>query len=344
MDELSKLNSITNRLLNAAQNDYAELYAACNAFYRYLLELSGIDPNDQNNRKDIWTQNGKAIGLTWAAMCIIDIMRTKAFTQAVFNAVEDLLANKPAKPLEVVYVGTGPFATLVLPLVAHFSSKQVQFTFVELNENTSTTVQQLFSRLGISHYIKQVVVADATTWKLPEGEHVDIFVCETMQLALKNEPQVAVCMNIIPQLPAACILIPEDISLRAALLKKRNDAFSFDNEIAYEDLLHVLGPIFTLNKNTVLNYAASLPHNNLQQYEFPAAVVDLPDDLTDYHAELYVLTDITVYKSVRLLFNQSQLTMPLALKRFAKLQPGKLQLHYQSGKVPGLQVQPLVEL
>ena len=66
--------------------------------------------NDRN-REDIHLANGKALGTSWAARCVDDIIRTKKFVAGVYQAVQKLLNEYPEKTVHILYAGTGPFAT-----------------------------------------------------------------------------------------------------------------------------------------------------------------------------------------------------------------------------------------
>ena len=214
-----KLQSITNRLLDAGKYDYQGLFNLSKEYYDFLVEVINLDPEAEQNRSNRkYFDNGYAIGLTWAAMCIKDIMRTKKIVDGLYQAVCDVHKTNGGKPVHILYAGTGPFATLVLPLTARFTSRELQFTLLEVNEDSYNCVIKLFNTLNLDDYIQHSEQVDATKWILPIDLEVDIFLSETMQKALKCEQQVAICMNIIPQLSREALMIPENIVLKAALI------------------------------------------------------------------------------------------------------------------------------
>lgn len=331
MSQLSQLHPITNRILDAPKDAAGILHTACNELYKALIQITGIDVAANNNRETINLDSGDAIGLTWAAMCIQDYTRTKRFMDGIYEATQDKLGTITGRPVHILYAGTGPFATLILPLTARFSAAQIQLSLLEVNELSFTRLQQLISNLGLEKYIHRIEQADATTWTLPAGEPVDIFITETMQQGLVKEPQVELCMNIVPQLPAQAIIIPEQITLTAALIdltkRMRNKRLN-DNTT---DTVYLVGTVFTLNKETILEQAGKTAH------AFPAKNITIPAAIIDSHPLLYLLTDITIYNQEKLLIDKSQLTLPLKLADLSENPPATISCQYYMGKNPGIQ-------
>lgn len=337
MSHLSQIHSITNQILNTEKNAGGELFTACNELYRSLIRVTGIDIEEDSNRKTILLDSGDAIGLTWAAMCLRDYMRTKRFMDGIIEATADMLKITTGRAVHILYAGTGPFAALILPLTARFSEQQVQFTLLEVNEPSFNCLQKMVCKLGLEKYIHRLEKADAAKWKLPANEPVDIFISETMQQGLAKEPQVNVCMNILPQLPSKAIMIPEQITLEAALMdpgermrrKFRNDSPG--------NTIHLLDRIFTLNKEIILQYAATHQQAGETLAAFPEKTVRIPAEIIASHPLLYLLTDITIYKKEKLLIDKSQLTLPLKLADLSQHKPAKIKFQYHTGKKPGIQ-------
>lgn len=337
MSYLSQLHSIIFRILEADKNAYGELFTACDELYKALLQITGIDVTEDRNRENHLTDSGDAIGLTWAAMCIKDHNRTKRFMNGICKATGDVLKSNPGKPVHILYAGTGPFATLVLPLTAHFSEQQIQFTLLEVNESSFNCLQKLITTLCLEKYIRHIEQADATKWKLPSNKPVDIFICETMQQGLRKEPQVSLFMNIVPQLPSEAIIIPEQITLKAALidLTLRMQQKLGNNSVG--DPVHLLDNIFTLNKETILLNAATHLQAAENSRAFAETAMTIPVEATGSHPMLYLLTEIIIYKEERLLMDESPLTLPLKLAELNQQTSTKIKFQYHTGKNPGVQ-------
>lgn len=337
MSTLSKVHTITDRILDAKSDAYAELYSACDELYNTLLHINDIDKLDKINWVHKTLGSGEALGLTWAAMCIKDIMRTKKFMDGIYTAVRDIMNIHPKKIIHILYAGTGPFATLILPLTARFGPEQLQFTLLEVNETSFDALQKLINKLQLEKYIHRLEKADATKWKLPANEQIDIFITETIQSGLKAEPHVAICMNIVPQLSAATIMIPEQITLTAALInepmrmQEKSEAGSLTKSI------YVLNTIFVLDKENILVHAKSFQQSDEPEFTFPGVTLFIQPDVVENYPNLYLLTDIIIHKEKILLIDESPLSTPLKLLDLRHQQPEAVKCQYHVSRNPGIQ-------
>ncbi|KAB7728074.1 hypothetical protein F5984_20190 [Rudanella paleaurantiibacter] len=334
----SELNVITHRLLDTAPTDYGTLRAVCHELHDFLVQTTRIDPHNPDNRKNrVHSDMGYAISLTWAAMCIHDFQRTKTFTDGLFRAVSDRLAQQPDLPVHILYAGTGPFATLILPLVARFSPQQVQFTLLEINAQSYACLTQLITLLDLAPYVSSVQQVDATTWQIPDPHSVDVFVTETMQKALKEEQQVAISLNIVPQLRPDALLIPEQIRLTLALIHYQRPAEAHQIPVP---IVSPVADVFLLNRETLWQHSPSYRPHHLP-YVFPSMTIATPQEGVQASTQPHLLTEITVYQNVTLNFNQSGLTMPFPLRQFSGKIPAQMRFEYNVDRVPGLRVTAL---
>lgn len=81
--------------------------------------------------------------------------------RGIFAAVKHL-HHKKTKPVRILYAGTGPFATLVLPLITKYSPEDLQLILLEVNPQTIVHLKQLIKSLGIENYIEKIICEDAT--------------------------------------------------------------------------------------------------------------------------------------------------------------------------------------
>ncbi|HKP32127.1 MAG TPA: hypothetical protein VJT83_05350, partial [Chitinophagaceae bacterium] len=300
MPDLPKIHVITNKILDTNLHDYAELFSACDELYNALLLVCDIDIHENHNINNLSLENGEAIGLNWAALCIKDLMRTKKFMDAVYEATRNKINSNPGKKIHILYAGTGPFATLVLPLTAKFASTDIQFSFLEINDASYECLQKMIKFLHLEKYIHRIEKADATKWEIPTGDNIDIFICEAMQQGLKKEPQVAICQNIVPQLSEETIIIPTQVVLKAVLInpeKRMQEKLELDDELKS---IHELGTVLTLSRESILNDDV-----------FAEKVFDIPEETAHNYPELSILTEISIYNDHKLLIDESALTMPL---------------------------------
>jgi hypothetical protein len=333
MDHLARLNALTGVLLDTGKHEYGNLQVAVRQLYDFLVALASVDTNDDANKEFLMLDSGKAIGPTFAAMCLNEMLRTKRFVDGVYQAVCDTLAAHPNRPVHILYAGTGPFATLVLPLVARFSSQQLQWSLLEINPTSFACLQQLINKLGLQDYIHRFEKTDAANWALPVGERIDIFVTETMQESLKREPQVGICMNLMPQLPPEVIMIPQEIRLKAALIHPGQRIRDRVQSISNSTALQELGTIFAFNKHSIGQHAAAFT-NTQGSYTFPTVAISVPEEALADRPFLYILTEITTYQNEELLIDQCSLTLPHRLADLSGKAGSTLYFHYQTGPRP----------
>ncbi len=316
--------------------DYSQLSKAIEQLRALYLNLSKVDLNNDENRKDIHSSNGKAIGTTWAALCVDDMVRTKKFISGVYQAVQKLLGEHPEKNVHILYAGTGPFATLVSPLTAIFSSDQLQFTFLELNSESYQKVQQVVQQLGIGNYVRRIVQCDATTYQIPVDEQVDILLSETMQYALKGEQQVPIIYNLLPQIDNEVILIPEVIELQLAGVNAAQNESRMMNG-SEEPYYHILGSFFKLDIASVRAFYAKQKHLPVN-HKFLDRNFRIPEVVQTDYPELYVFTRLCVYQNIEILPYESGLTIPYKLADLngKRKRTTQMQVAYALGENPGI--------
>jgi predicted RNA methylase len=321
-------------VLRKEKTDYLELAQAIQDYENLVFELSTIEIDNESNRNDIHFENGKALGTTWAALCIRDLLRTKTFIKGLFNAIEYVKDTKKG-PVNVIYAGTGPFAALILPIMATYSEEEVQFTLLEVNKVSFEIANQVINKLGFGGFIKEAANEDATKYIVNPDHQIDIVVSETMQHALKREQQVPIVMNIMSQMREGVILIPEKITLDVCLMNfEKFHASEKNKEEGY--CIH-LGNFFELSSEKIKEY------NSINQKEngkllFPRKSIDLKIEHLKEFNQLTVLTEIQVFGEDRIGINESGLTIPLILEDLSGHQKGlTLNIRYTVNEEPGIE-------
>jgi hypothetical protein len=330
------LHTITNRLLDASAADYKELFNAADDLYTLLVNISGLDTEGEVYRDDNKLQSGKAIGAAWAALCIKDLLRTKKFMDGLYHAVRLVQQNKPGHKTHIIYAGTGPFATLLLPLIARFGPDEIECTLMEVNEPTLALLQRTIDTFGLQPYIRSLVCADAVTYTLPAGTRADILLSETMQMALKKEPQVAIFSNLIHQLNDDCLIIPEKITIEAALVHEgRRSRMRQGEKIEKEKVIYPLGKVFELTKQLLHDHPLPKPP---AEYIFPAKQIELSAHIIHEFPFLHLMTRIQVFDNDILEWEECTLTGSLRLVHFTEQDntPASVSFHYATGAVPGI--------
>lgn len=298
-----KLKQITEILLKQ-EDDYGEIKKATDILYDLFLKVSNLKEDDENSRKDYYLPKGKAIGTVWAAMCVKEFMRTKRFIRGMFLGIKRAQEKFPNTKIHILYAGTGPFATLIVPLTTVFTSQEIECTLLEINPDSIENLRKIIKAFKIEEYINNIVQCDATEYKVDKDKHIHMVVTETMQRALKKEPQVAITLNLVPQMVESGILIPQNITVEAALLDTKRDMERMMGiEGAETDYCYLLDKIFVLNKDTKAI-------TKKEEYFFPEIEVEISNNIEKRFKRLCLLTDIQVFGEEKLTYMQCSLNMP----------------------------------
>lgn len=339
------MDNYTNTLRNLTQvllkdeDNFAELTPAINNLFELFTEASGLNPDDELNRKDIYLESGKAIGTSWAAMCVKEMLRTKYFIRGLYKGVLAARHKFPDTKIHILYAGTGPFATLAIPLTTLFTSEEVQFTLLEINPNSIELLKNTLKAFNAESYVQQIVQCDATTYIADKSKPIHIILTETMQNALQKEPHVSITMNLVPQLHPDGILIPENIRIDAALINPaENSKRMTDPDWKGGRYYKRLNTIFELNKYTFANNPVhKIPGTDT--YAFDEVEVELPKGIDPGYKELSLLTSIKVFDDVELKNYQCSLNLPKKLMYIDQkaLPSNRMSFQYVINSIPGFQ-------
>ncbi|MBT8272057.1 MAG: hypothetical protein KJO25_08440, partial [Bacteroidia bacterium] len=315
---------------------YTELKNACDAYKNLLLKKSKIDLDDQSYRENIYTSEGKAIATEWAIRCIDDIMRTKRFVKGTYAAIRDLQEQKEDKTLNLLYAGTGPFATLVLPLISFFSPKDIQFIFMEINPVSIAFLRETIKHFDVGPYVIDIIEADAAAIQFDQNYDVDIIVTECLQQALERESQVGITFNLLSQLPKDVVLIPQEIRLEPLLVNSELKYKHLTEADHTETFSKTYPAVFTLNKEVVGNRLKTYGEKSM---EFPVVHTNIETDDSRSFNEIAVSTEIIIYRKDCLSMNESGLTIPkiIAHQSEDRLISG-IRSCYKTGEHPGLDI------
>lgn len=333
---LTELSEIADILYDEDVH-YGKIFDASRRF-RDLMQIA-CNANYRNQIEDdtIYTSSGNAIGAKWASLCVEDIMRTKKFCNGILMAIEKLRSMKKEK-IHILYAGTGPFATLIMPLISRYSPEEVTFTLLEINpesfEGLSNTIQYFNAQV----YITEMTLCDAIEYKIPKDVNVDVLVSETMMHGLKSEQQVAICCKLLSQLERDVILIPEEVTLNLlAINSEKRSAFKqqINGDLEY---FKRLGNLFTFNKETIRKHQSAFL-SAFPNYIFPEVSIPIPNNTNIAFNELSIETHIKVFEDEVLEIDESSLTVILKLIPLnSMLQTVKiLHANYVCGEHPGLQ-------
>ncbi len=293
---MNNLRELTDTLFDTSTPPIEQL-EILGKFKKHLLELTGIKGEGEDHRNDINTEAGLAIGTEWAARCLDDLNRTLKFLRGVDQAIHDRLAIAPDRPVEILYAGTGPFATLVFPLLARFTPQQLQLTLVEINDMSFAALQRLFAKPEYSGFARELLHADCTKLELSDWSAIDILLSETMQYSLQREHQVPITQYLVPRLREDVVLIPQEIRVSLATLGPTGGTGEW--------LVTPYAPLVVLSKKGLINPSTT---------DGTPGTEAIPQELliparADAQGILSLTTDIRVYGEHSLGFNESGLTV-----------------------------------
>jgi predicted RNA methylase len=296
----SSLENITEKLLSNSIS-IAELKSTLIEYKSLLLSATSLDLNRAEHQTDIKLENGIAIGLSWAASCLDDTIRTRKFIRGTKLAIDQKLTDSK-KPVHLLYAGTGPFATLILPLLSHYSEEELHVTLLDVNPSSIDNVSRIIGVFGFENQVNEIRCADATKVHFKNASTFDILLSETMQHALQSELQVVITGHLINQMKEDVILIPQSIDL---------ELVSFSSHEKVQIPLEIMGVIMKVDKNFLRTQ-----HPILSNWEYKKQF-KLPGSSASETEMLAISTTIKVFGNERIEWSESGLTVPklLALKR-----------------------------
>lgn len=332
-----QLKQITEELLFL--NDCDKLENAAIHLHSLFSQATGItDQSDlPADSEPILLPHGQAISPKDAARCALDSRRTAKFLKGTYAALLEAQKRFPDTRLRVLYAGCGPFATLALPLATQFSTAQLELILLDINPHSLEAAQRLVESLGLETYVSAYVQADAVSYVDPDPFH--IIIVEAMQKALTKEPQVAITLNLAPQLSAGGIFIPERIAVDACFYDPAKEFATVSIEagesgppgenFGAERVRIMLGRILELS-------AKSSP-DQLTERCLPSIFLDTAGAIPD-GASLLLTTTVTVFGPVVLREYESGLTHPVPLHDFTAANcGGPIEFTYCLGSKPGFQ-------
>lgn len=340
------INTIGDTILDETSSPQ-ELRGALDAFVLLCGEVTGIqaDPSFDAWAEDALLDNGVAINPRAAAHCARDYQRSVVFIRGVNAAIKALQLRFPDTPLEILYAGCGPFATLLIPLLGNFSPGELKLYLLDFHQRSLDSVDILLAHFGLSSHAAQTIRADACSYTHQGKLH--LVVAETMQKSLEQEPQFAVTANLATQLWPMGVFLPQriDVVLCLSHLQHEKELFEIAQKTGHNDLENQLATgatrfplatLCTLSPDSAFD-EMQLAHANLDkmapQLEPTIVVIPRSANIASFDAALF--TRICVFEQYRLSDYESQITLPLKCHEILPLVGGeRYRVSYQLGSYP----------
>ena len=335
-----KLKNIADTLLDEASPP-AQLQAALNAFVQLCSAVGGVIPD---RSFDAWAgdsllQDGVAISPEAAAHCVHDTQRSVVFIRAAFAAIKTAKKRFANGPIDILYAGCGPFATLLLPILGRFNPEELTVHLLDIHQPSLDSVDSLIRHCGLRGHRISYIQADACHYQHPSNPHV--IIAETMQKSLEQESQFAVTDNLAPQLQANGIFIPEIVEVALCLAKLEDETAAFKRGDALDPSAlmeagnrHPLATVLCLTPEHAprLRQQAS-PSNGSLALNPIHVTIPTTVHLDDFDPLLF--TRVQAFEQHQLLDYESEITLPLRCSELMPLRAGdRYRIRLQIGRYP----------
>ncbi|MFT7901045.1 hypothetical protein VBY74_13805 [Tenacibaculum ascidiaceicola] len=306
--------------------------SAINEYKQLLLSVSNEDINNEVYLNNIQRKNGIAIGTLWAANCLDDLIRTYKFIKGIDIAIQEKIHQKDS--LHILYAGTGPFASLILPFILKYADFNITYTLLEINPLSFEALKNTIKKLGLETHAINFINEDATKYNILKSFSPDIIVSETMQRALDTEQQVSIFYNLMKQANSDTIFIPEKITLSIG-----TSAYEIQKPDTLQKYYRNHHKVFEISKEA-MNSENWLFDKTTTQLNFAKKQTILKIEELSTAKEIVVMTEITIYKNEKLLINESGLTAPKYIEDISnnKKEPLTIESRYVIGSEPKLEI------
>ena len=342
MSAVKTLAKISETLLDETSEQH-DLHRALDDFISLCSGITGITPDASF---DAWAgdailPDGVAINPRAAAHCVTDYRRSVVFIRGVHAAIRSAIARFPDTPIDILYAGCGPFATLLLPLLTKFKTSELSIHLLDIHQQSLDSVDCLLRALDLTAYEVSRVKADACTYRHAGSLH--LIIAETMQKSLEQEPQFAVTVNLAPQLHPQGIFVPQiiEVELCLAQLQQEQANYRKAQEIKRDAMpnpgtRYPLATVMTLSPQQAISHLRRSSHDPARdKTRLQLATVEIPAVADIEHFDALLFTRIQVFSGYRLQDYEAEITLPLRCHELSPLLAGTIyHVSYELGSYP----------
>ncbi|HHF2986065.1 TPA: hypothetical protein ACPJ0P_002022 [Vibrio alginolyticus] len=275
---------------------------------------------------------------------IKDVYRIKGFACGINKAIQHMLANK--SQVKVLYPACGPFAPLLLPLLAHYkqsdriSAEQLQVTLVDIHPGAIKALNQLIADLDIADYIEALVEEDATQFS--PTQTFDLLILEAMQHGFSREGFLSIAKHLVQYLHIQGEMIPNQVSVRAMMVIGETEFNQQWEKAEYAHSNHCqpeaiddridLGEILNVNKAMLLRSKIFELDGGIKMLQ--GNTIELPKDVPDMAKRiLAIYSHIDTYGDAMVGQYDSGITHPKPdMTFYVDAKPKAVEHHYFEAK------------
>lgn len=285
------------------QSTYGDIKAAIDNLAGNFYRITNLAGNIKKAEHGTILPDGEALSPQTAAGCIFDYVRTTKFLRGIKKAIDLQLNVMGKKRLKIMYVGPGPHATLLFPLLPLYDETQLEISLIDFHQGSIDSLNLLISHYEFDKFFNEIICDNAADYHHKKEYLYDMIIIETMQKALSVEPQVAITNHFSKYLAKDGFLIPEAIKIFAVLADLQSELSSssrkwinFWFKIKHADAKNkriFLKEIFALDKNIKDNYDTL----NLTENKIILPAVPIPNKIGRMR-NLILLTEIIIFDDV----------------------------------------------
>ena len=326
-----QLEKIARSIVNP-ESSFGELFGAIQDLGVLLSEASGLNLQDASQKFDVQTEDGVAIGPHRAAICMNDLLRTCNYIKGLYAAILASKGKNKNQTIKVIYAGCGPFATLAIPIMALFQSDEVQFNLLDVVEGSYKYAKQTINKLNLDAYVSNIECLDASKYQIEE-EVFDVLLVECMGPALKKEAQVAITLNLAPQIHKDGIIIPESVNVDFGFIELEENQKRMLNQPYDENYIVKVENLICLDKVFATN-------NTEDSKVLIGKEIETSELNLNAGHKAALITSIKVFGEIGLKIWDCALTQPVYIKEIEAADfedYESIQFAYKLGKNPGFQ-------
>lgn len=352
---------VVTEILKMSQLDRSQLHEKLSQLYyvnKDIYESLEIEP--AMRKRQFISRSGLVLSPNNSITTILDDLRVRAFIRGLDQAIKEKTINNNGT-LQIAYPACGPFAPLVLPLLAYYKAQgcytahQLQIRLIDLQPGAIQTLDALVIELGVQDYIAEIALADALDYQSEVA--FDLVVLEAMQHGFSREGQLSIAKHFSMQLKESGDFVPQKITVRGVItslqrefVEQWQDAQEV-SEAAISSVIYaertMMGDILTLTASTIREL-------NIHQLDEYNALVEcnslvVPTLASKDEKTLLFCTEVQVWADEQIGEYDSGITHPLPEQQIcinftpSKPLPGDLnvvsgdtlQFYYKLNGLPG---------